>query len=299
MFPYLVIDQNQLRRADAVAEAVSRCRDRGFRLLVPDGAGFEMSKSSVVFDTWRNSLEFLRSETEQIVVSGKMTDMMSTEVRTGHPIHDLVDSGASDLFRGILTDLGKGDETSLNRLVSGPIREKMPASLDAWSDAERQRSMFNQMRDLLKKEIGQQEVKELRRDPASQLASWLSSINGVRFVYQGIASRGADEVSALRLSATHSVTGAFISSLALVALHWLAFGGLETARPEKITNDLHDIEYAVLGSLSADLLSSDKRLQAIYEAVKAAQVSRHSWVKNQVRGAEYRRLIAPPAEALK
>lgn len=296
IFPYLVIDQNQLRKPDAVTDAASRCRVNGFRLLIPDGAGFELSKSSEVFDTWRNSLEFLSPFTEEIVVSGKMTGMMSIEASTGFPIRDLVDDGASVLFRGILAELGNNDASSLSRLVTGPVSEKLPTSLKTWSDFEMHRSVIVRMRDLLREALTEREVKELRRDPSTELASWLSSCRGARFVYQGIASRGVDEVSALRLASMPSATGAFISSLSLVALHWLAFGGLETAKPEKVTNDLHDLEYAVLGSLSVDLLTADKRLQAINAAVTRAQISRQDWVKDQLSAAEYRRLIVSPAE---
>jgi hypothetical protein len=41
----------------------------------------------------------------------------------------------------------------------------------------------------------------------------------------------------------------------------LAFGGLDQAKPGDATNDLHDLEYAILGALSHSLLTIDKRLQ--------------------------------------
>lgn len=147
------------------------------------------------------------------------------------------------------------------------------------------------MRDLLKKELTEPVVKQLRRDPESELATWMSSVHGVRFVYQGIKSKGADDVSALRLAALPSVVGGFITSLALVALNWLALGGIESAKPEKVTNDLHDVEYSVLGSISADLLTTDERRKAIKGA---AQSSRTNWVKGQLALSEYENLIATP-----
>jgi len=294
MLPYLVIDQNQLRKADFVANAVSRCRERGLRILVPDGAGFEMSKSAEVFDTLRNSLQLLATCGKMVVVSSKMTDMMSIEVDSGHPMRDVVDQGASELFRDLLGDLGSGRLSSLGQLVAGPVAEKMPASLAIWSDFEQHRTQILAMRDLLKNELTEPVVKQLRRDPESELAAWMSSVHGVRFVYQGIKSKGADDVSALRLAALPSILGGFITSLALVALNWLALGGLESAKPEKVTNDLHDIEYSVLGSISADLLTSDNRLNAIKGAAQAAQHSRTNWVKSQLASSQYESLIATP-----
>ncbi len=83
MFPYFVLDQNQLRKVDVIAAAASRCRDESLRLLIPDGAGFEMSKSSEVFFTWRNSLVVLASYQDVVVVSSKLTELMRKEAQTG------------------------------------------------------------------------------------------------------------------------------------------------------------------------------------------------------------------------
>ena len=290
MFPLLVVDQNQLRNAQAIAHVILRCREESLYLLIPEGAGFEMSKSSEVWETWRNSLRLLTPCWDLVVVSRKMTDLMRAEVATGKPANSFVDHAATETFQQILADLESGNDASLRRIVEGPVKEKMPISRNAWSDAEMHRSWIIQLRDLLKAEITDREVKELRRAPSSELASWLSTANGVRFVYQGIVSRGADDVTALRLASTPSVTGAFLSALALIALHWLAFGGLEAAKPEKVTNDLHDAEYAVFGSLSVDLRSADRKLQEIHSAVTAARLARHSWIKHRLGITEFNRL---------
>ena len=223
---------------------------------------------------------------------------MKNEARTGQPSHDLVERGASARFCDMLSDLAGGDESSLRRVVDNLENGSLPASLEIWSDSESHRATIIWMRDLLRQELTLREVKALLRDPVGELSSWITSTNGVGYVYHAIIARGVDSVSALRLAATPSVIGAFISSLALVALYWLAFGGLENAKPEMITNDLHDIEYAVLGSLSVELLSSDKRLQAITRAVKLSQLSRQSWVKDQLGADEYKRLIASPAKTV-
>jgi len=66
-------------------------------------------------------------------------------------------------------------------------------------------------------------------------------------------------------------------AFAAVALYWLAFGGLDQAVPAKATNDLHDVEYAILGSLSVGLLSNDKRLSTICRAMAASARGRHVW----------------------
>lgn len=281
-FPYLVIDQNQLRKAEKVRAAVSRCRTEGLQILLPDGAGFELSKGSQVFDTWRNSCEFIRQDSDVIVVSRKMTTMIQVECLTGKPIDTPVDDHASGIFRNLLGQLADGDETTLRQLVDGPIQDKMPNSLCAWADSESHRQLIISMRDALRSSLSEGDVKRLRRSPDEELGNWLSSTNGTAFVYQGIHSHGASQESTLRLAALSSVTASYIAALAAIALYWLAAGGLETAKPEQVTNDLHDVEYAVLGSLSAGLLSADRRLQAIYSAVTSAQNSRIKELADQL-----------------
>ena len=125
-FPFLVIDQNQLQKADSIADAAARCRDENLQLLISDGAGFELSKGSEVFHTWRKSCEYIRQHADLIAVSRKMTEMMRSEIRTERPIESLVDAAATASFKELLNDLSDRIETSLNQLIDGPVQESPP-----------------------------------------------------------------------------------------------------------------------------------------------------------------------------
>ena len=65
--------------------------------------------------------------------------------------------------------------------------------------------------------------------------------------------------------------------MAAMGLYWLAFGGLEETKPEGVTNDLHDLEYAIVGALSQSLLTADKRLKVIHYAIRSAYLGRKEW----------------------
>ncbi len=65
--------------------------------------------------------------------------------------------------------------------------------------------------------------------------------------------------------------------MAALGLYWLAVGGLDTAKPEAVTNDLHDLEYGIVGALSRSLLTVDKRLKVIHQAIKDGYVGREEW----------------------
>jgi len=57
----------------------------------------------------------------------------------------------------------------------------------------------------------------------------------------------------------------------------LAFGGLEEAKPEGVTNELHDLEYGILGALSHSLLTADKRLKVIHYAIRSGYLGGKEW----------------------
>jgi hypothetical protein len=110
------------------------------------------------------------------------------------------------------------------------------------------------------------------------MVAWLSSADGVRFVFQGIQARGASREFALRLATEPSAYGGFLSGMAAIGLYWLALGGLDAAKPEAVTNDLHDLEYGILGALSHSLLTVDKRLKVIHQAIRGGYVGRKQWL---------------------
>jgi hypothetical protein len=62
-----------------------------------------------------------------------------------------------------------------------------------------------------------------------------------------------------------------------IGLYWLAFGGLDDAKPESATNDLLDLEYGILGAVSHSLLTTDKRLKVIHQAIRGGYVGRKEW----------------------
>ena len=275
--PFIVVDQNQLRDAEAIGQALDRCCRERLQVLLPDGAGSEMSKGSKPFDTWRRSLSHISPYSEYVSLARKMTEMMHEEDRTGRPVETLVDDRAVDRFRSMLNNQAKGDLSQLQEMINGPVQEEVPASLAVWGDHARNKRRIQHMCEVLRDQVSRELLDRLRRSPMEALTSWVTSDDGTRFVFQGMKHRGSSDEDAICLSRGASVAAHFYLALAALAAWWLAHGGLDDAAPEKITNDISDVEYAVLGALSVDLLSRDKRLNDIYGVVRAAARSRHQW----------------------
>jgi len=268
-----------MRDSEALAGALDRCCRESLQLLVPDVAGFELSKGSRPLHTWRQSLEYLSKFPEFVSVSRKLAKMFAEERRTARCCDSLVDDRGTAALRTMLIKLHADDESALETLINGPVCELIPASLNAWSDSESHKEWITTIRDRLRDMMSAEDLKRLRRNPQEELTAWWSSISGIRFVFQGMQSRGLTDETSLRLSSLPSVSAAFISAVGALGMYWLASGGLDDAPPGQATNDWLDIEYATVGSLSLDLLSGDKRLNTVCRAIRTASGSRHSWLR--------------------
>ncbi len=195
----------------------------------------------------------------------------------GTPSRTIVDDAATELFRNLLRQIDSGNEIALRNLIVGSVMRLMPTSLDHWSNHVKHKVLLRTVRDCLKAQLAATTIKDLRTKTDDAMISWLSSAEGVRFVFQGIQARGASNEGALRLATEPSAYGGFLSGIAAIGLYWLAFGGLDEAKPEAVTNDLHDLEYGILGALSHSLLTADKRLRVIHQAIRRGHVGREQW----------------------
>ncbi len=278
--PFIVIDQNRLRNANLVAFAIEQCRKNGLEILVPDVAGFEFSKSieepEDTLRTWQCSLQRLASCPELVVAGRKLPELWKEELATGTPVRNIVDDMATPPLRDLLRGIGASDLT-LRNFVADRVAKMMPASLKHWSQHEVHKEILVKVCDLLKPGLSEETIRSLRKNTSAAVASWMASADAVRFVFQGLRNAGATVKVSHCLATQPSVYGGFFSGMAAIVLYWLGAGGLDVVEPKKATNDLHDLEYALLGALSHALVTADKRLGAIEQAIRGGYVGRGEW----------------------
>jgi hypothetical protein len=125
-----------------------------------------------------------------------------------------------------------------------------------------------------------QQLGALRRSPAEELVRSACSIQALRFVFQGIQARTGSPLKAYQLAAYPSLTGGFYSAVFALANYWIAYCGIDTAKPAKLTNDLHDLDYIVLASLCSGLGSEDGRAKTIHHFVVSASRARTAWFRD-------------------
>lgn len=268
--PFITIDQNQLRDPDAVAQVVDDCRRNGLQILLPDGAFLEFSKSGCPFDTARNSLQILAPHRELVCASRELPDMLRDELRQRDPCASLVQKDTTKFLRSILAELEHSEESALRKLVEGPVAKLMPPALAAWNNHEENKRLVQRVHDALKAGMPFDQLKSLRRSPEEGVSEWLSSAAGMRFVFDGLKARGANDDGAWKLTRTPSVNAGFLFAIAGLALYWLAIGGLAPTAATKLSGDLNDVEYVVLGALSRSLATFDRRASIICRSVVRA-----------------------------
>ena len=268
-FPYIVIDQNQMRDSKVVASLLDRCCRDKLCVLIPDVAGFEFSRVSSPADTWTKSLQVLAPYRKLVCASRKLTTMMDEESQRGEPCRKLIDDNITARLRSMLHDIDVGSDSSVRELVEHRLPKYLPSSRKVWDDHNSHKKWIAVMQGCLREITESTQLKRIRTTPSNGLIEWLSStaINAV--IFQGLEKRGLDIMVALKLALEPSVSAGFISAMAALAGYWLAFGGIKDVPAKTMTNDLLDLEYAIMGALSRDFCTRDKRAKIIYESVSA------------------------------
>lgn len=274
--PFITIDQNQLRRPAALAAIAEVCREKELRLLVSDGSFQEFAKSERFFETAKRSLESLCPYRELICMARPIKALIADELTSAAPSVTLVNDGTTDYLRSLLAALEKSDGEELRELADGPVKRLMPSALAVWNDHDEKKVLIQALHDAFQRDMPAEQLKSLRQSPETAASEWLSSLSGIRFVFQWLQTRGFGAKVAYDLTQAPCVAVAFTSALAGLAIDWIAFGGIESAQPLVLSGDLYDIEYIVLGSLCRSLATADQRAARVCRAVADGFTTRQS-----------------------
>ena len=138
-------------------------------------------------------------------------------------------------------------------------------------DGEAIKRMFGSITKLLEEQLKEDLLSRLRKDPEEAAGLLLESppIRRIVGCYCVDCEPDAHTVRhRLALIDGPSCTRAWWSTIVLSAAEWLAWGGLESRRPEKFENDMGDLEYIALGALAERLMTEDKRVHRLSGALK-------------------------------
>jgi len=228
-----------------------------------------MSKGSNPKQTWLRCLQPLASFSELVVASKTTAELRKAEITTGRACTDLVDHALTALLRQTLWEVAKGDLSGVSAILVRMTFQRL--------DADQIKAAIKVVHDHLKSSLPKESIASLKRFPDDGVVAWLSSVDGVRLVFQGVQSCGVSSKVAIELATTQSATGGVQTGIVALALDWLATGGLEGARSERFANDLCDIEYGILGAASQCLATDDERAKRVCNAIKHSVSGRAQW----------------------
>jgi hypothetical protein len=99
-------------------------------------------------------------------------------------------------------------------------------------------------------------------------------------VFQAARGDCCTDETAYALTVGPSIYGHTVYALAALALDWLAQGGLEGLDPEKITNDIFDLDYTVTATYCCDLVTADGRAMRVYSGLMKAFQERERLIRS-------------------
>ena len=276
--PYIVLDQNLCRDPQCVEGRFRQCRKEGLAILLPDTAIYEFSKGSLTYQTWRRSLKHLCKEPQLVATGRSIGRMMSEEIQTGQPIHDVVDHEVTPRFQRLLAELRNGEDKRIN-LALAEVAKIIDHEKGLRDHHQENKGIVARLRDHWHDTVSNSDLSRLRRQDEETLIGVLAEMETAAIVFQAAKNDGCTDDVAYAITLGPSVYSHAVYSLAALALDWLAQGGLEGIEPSKITNDFHDLDYVRTATFCTDLVTDDKRASRVYGVVVTALERRWETIK--------------------
>lgn len=277
-FPFIVLDVNMLRDDTMLEQLSVRCNQQQLELLLPDAVGYEQCKNFPhAFETIRGSLMPLSKYSHLVCVCRRLPDMGREEIDSRTPITSIVEQPATEILRDALSRLSRGDDAVLKAMLTIEFEKRVQASNEIWKDHERIRDTLKELGKQLKVATCGDLLSRLRSSDQEKqdnaLIELLSSQFVMNFAYQALKRKDIDDVSAIKLLSASSMEVRFLLGLLSVAAIWLAKGGLESAKGEKLSNDLTDMEYAIMGSVCAEFATRDGKSKTTSKLIANAHTA--------------------------
>lgn len=254
-----VVDQNYFRSAELLS--ISSAEPKA-KFVFPDVALIEMCKGTEWWETMRRSLQTLAARPGRVLQSMSVGEALNIELKTLKSIDGyLLPRQMRDFTRSVLVGIKESTSSSgISAIDSHISQAQLELQQEELNHLQNQTSLTTRTA-IIQKALAGEPLKKLRSGIASK-ADTLSSIRQI----------------AIDLAATHlcnegysiNKVKQFLRQKPLLlrfyyvnvrhAFEWATKGGLGTYPAEKVTNDLLDQEYVIIGSFFDKLLSKEQRV---------------------------------------
>ncbi len=268
----VVLDANVLRNKEIVEACFERFKRTREPIAFPEMALFEATKNAEHWeDTVKNSLRYISQWPEAVVIARSSLPLGLREEASGIPTTSVVDDALSELFRRVLRDIKGGGGGDLTNMLEAMRRHRQQF------EHEKHAVDSHETMKILKS-IGRL---ALPPDLTRQIARELASGNRINFqnllceklqfsmqrdahVRRGVLAQYADA-----LMEAPSVTYLFALGMGVLGLRWTVEGGVESARPARVANDVIDTDYVLAAFWAGRIITHDARARAYVADLKA------------------------------
>jgi hypothetical protein len=269
--PSIVLDVNVLRDQRVIEACIARFERDGRPIAVPEMALFELTKHP---DRWEStvvqSLQLLAGCPEAVVLTRSLKPLGLAEEASGTSTVSVLAPQFTEAFRALLRDIDAGGGADLQSFRQAV--QSYRAQLDHGKHAEDSLRTMQALKGIARTALPHELVARIGADLAqgdrTTFRDFLRSqllITEQRnaHVRRGVAVQAADA-----LLCAPSVSYLFALAVGAIGLEWLFTGGIDTARPGRVANDVLDIEYLLAGLWIGRLVSTDARARSRFDDLK-------------------------------
>jgi len=254
------VDQNRLRDWNVISGLISRARNHEITLLLPDVAMFEMTKSRASWEsTVRASLRLIAEFPAGVAVARNLGRLLTEEGAAGTATTAIENDESTQELRRVLWEVAHGDGPSFASLrVLVPQAQSDEQAPGHLGDAAHHKRRLEERIEAWREELTPDHLRRVRNDFEREFLPTVRDSALSNACSQSMISNGVPSASARVLSSTVSTWLVYFTALSAQALYWLAKGGSPQMSAAKVANDVHDLEYIVLGALCEAVESNER-----------------------------------------
>lgn len=262
---YFVIDQNYLRAPQLEELLATQPRTR---IVVPDLAMFEMTKSSERALTVRSSLATLAKYADRVFVSRTIGECLKYELEHAQPVTGhMLFREATHFLRRVLSAVVTGRENpEFERVIHDPENCLLDLNQDYLDhDSNKQRSL--ELVDATKSEMTAEFAKRIRgrRVAREEKIAFIREKAPSLLIYV-LEDNGFTREKACHLVRKESMLLRYFYVKLWACLDWAEHGRLDNLGAVKVSNDLLDQQYVLSATFFDGVLSCDARVNDAYLA---------------------------------
>lgn len=271
--PYVVVDQNVLRKEAELLPAFGRAIAVDGAILLPDVAMVEMTKGVNWESATRQSLRIMSRFPDRVVVAHGVGELLRRERDAGRPVIDLVDREVTESFRRLLRDLQGGAGPTLEGLLQAvPSHQQMAA--DQHLDHSKNKPSIERIVEQWKCIVTPEGRRHMAEGNVDLFRELLALDKTTEIIEGSLVGAGYPAEAAKILATSRSVTAHAFLCRAALGLRWFVMGGIESAKGTTITNDVVDMDYVIMGSFCAELLSKETKVREMHDHLLAVAALR-------------------------